>query len=128
MSPIGGSTSHWQPRVAREPPILFTMIDLDASYGRSLPVRFLGDDAHLVAGPYLLALRRRAAMLFVDRYDGDIAFDPPSRAGSARRTEASSLAQRFAHRMEHAILTDPARWGRCDGLPALRAAPPARTC
>lgn len=103
--------------------ITFTMIDLDGTYGRSDAVTFLGAPAHLVIGPYVLARRRRASIVYVDCCDGELSFDPPHSACVFEAPSSAHLLHRFAARIERSVRANPAQWMRWHTLAALRRPP-----
>lgn len=100
--------------------IVFTMIDLDATYGRSDAVSFLDAPARLVIGPYVLARRRRASIVYLDCHDGELSFDAPHSACLFEAPSTPQLLRHFTARIERSVRQNPASWMRWHTLAALR--------
>jgi len=104
--------------------VVFILLDLDRRYGRAVDVSLFGRPARIAAGPYALALRARASIVYLHRDRGEIELDVPHDdcvVGRARGIDA--LAAHFARRVERSIASAPTHWSRWHTWPLLCAVP-----
>ena len=102
--------------------VVFILLDLDTRYGRTVDVRLFGDPARIACGPFALARRLGASMVYLHADRGELELDAPHDAcvhGAEHGLEA--LATHFARRIERSIATAPTRWTRWHTWPQLRA-------
>ena len=103
--------------------VLFILLDLDPRYGRAVDVLLFGRPARIVVGPYALARRLRASIVYLHRDRGELELDPPyDECTRTVATREEAMAARFAQRIERSIASAPARWSRWYTWPQLSAA------
>jgi hypothetical protein len=100
--------------------VLFMLLDLDARYGRAADVALFDRPARIVVGPYVLARRLRASIVYLHRDGGELEIDPPH-DGCVRADgePIDALAAHFARRIERSIACAPTHWSRWHTWPRL---------